>query len=224
MQTGMFKFRHILIFMLKKIIRWLFLNLQLNLTKKNGFNPMKTYGSNPMPTVEKPRLKFTGYQPASQAPTLGNEGGSPILPPGTTALTRNYAEHWRDAYNEVKYCFEEGMIPEAAMYELLEAMPSETLRELVRKIAGTDASFLMTFTKQVRLVDAVLNQLVYADGRLKETAARQRIRRARARLLLPRRSDRRPRRASARRRGSTCISPAHCRSAVSARVSRPRGA
>lgn len=127
-----------------------------------------------MPTVEKPKLKFTGYQPVFtgvQSPPPGNEGGSPILPPGTTALTRNYAEHWRDAYNEVKYCFEEGMIPEAAMYELLEAMPSETLRELVRKIAGTDASFLMTFTKQVRLVDAVLNQLVYADGRLKETAA-----------------------------------------------------
>lgn len=101
----------------------------------------------------------------------GHELPLAILPPGMTSLKPTFEDHWEQAFEECKFNLSQGIIPEDKAYELLEALPSETLRELVRKIAGTDASFLTTFTKQVRLVDAVLNQLVYPDGRIRENAS-----------------------------------------------------
>lgn len=74
------------------------------------------------------------------------------------------------AFEEVKLGIQEGTLSQAAVLELFNAAPSETLRSLVQKVAGTDASFLMTFTRQVQLVEAVLNQLVHPDGRLKPGA------------------------------------------------------
>lgn len=94
-----------------------------------------------------------------------------ILPKGVEALSIPTRPSWEDSFDATKYYLAEGIIPPAKAHELLESLPSETLRELISKIAGTDASFLATFTKQVRLVDAVLNQLVHPDGRLKESGA-----------------------------------------------------
>lgn len=94
-----------------------------------------------------------------------------ILPPGVKPLAKSHYNAWDPAFEEVKLGLSEGFIPPAKAYELLQSLPSETLRKLVEDVAGTNASFLTTFTKQVRLVDAVLNQLVYPDGRIKESAA-----------------------------------------------------
>ena len=96
---------------------------------------------------------------------------TPILPGNIAPLKAPNRTSWDSAFEEVKYALSEGLVSQEKAYELLESLPSETLRELVRKVAGTDASFLTTFTKQVRLVDAVLNQLVHTDGRIKESAA-----------------------------------------------------
>lgn len=110
-------------------------------------------GSNPNPPLNRPDVL-----PA-------------ILPPGTTPLESKYKNSWQPAFDEVKMGLELGTIPAADAYELLEALPSETLRELVNRIAGLEASFLTTFTRQIRLTDAVLTQLVYPDGRIRETAS-----------------------------------------------------
>lgn len=60
-----------------------------------------------------------------------------------------------------------GNLPDKLLISFLEQLPQETLRTIVQRVAGTDTSFIMTFTKQVKLVDAVLNSIVYPDGRLK---------------------------------------------------------
>lgn len=75
------------------------------------------------------------------------------------------------ALEEVRVGLHEGTITQAEALELFAAIPSETMRILVQKASGMDASFLLTFTRQVQLVEAVLNQLVYPDGRLKPGAA-----------------------------------------------------
>ena len=68
---------------------------------------------------------------------------------------------------ELVYRAQVGQLPDSVLFEFLQHLPQETLRQVVQKIAGTDTSFIMTFTKQVKLVDAVLNNLVHPDGRLK---------------------------------------------------------
>lgn len=93
-----------------------------------------------------------------------------ILPPGIEPLSKNTLSAWHNSFEEVKLGLSEGYIPAEQALELMMALPSETLRSLVEEVAGTNASFLTTFTKQVRLVDAVLTQLVYPDGRIKESA------------------------------------------------------
>lgn len=64
----------------------------------------------------------------------------------------------------------EGMLEPSQYQMIVESLPNEMLRELVRKVAGTDESFLITFKKQVALVDAVINQLVDKNGNLKPQA------------------------------------------------------
>ena len=72
-------------------------------------------------------------------------------------------------FAEVALALQYGSIHPDTAVTLLESLPQETLRNLVHRVAGLENSFLMTFSKQVRLIDAVLNQLVYPDGRLKES-------------------------------------------------------
>ena len=72
---------------------------------------------------------------------------------------------------EIKTSLSLGMIPQDLALDLINALPPETLRVLVQKVSGTDASFLLTFTRQVQLAEAVLNTLVYPDGRLRPEAA-----------------------------------------------------
>ena len=92
-----------------------------------------------------------------------------ILPRGVPPL-QSHKPSRTAAYDEIKSNIQEGLLDQEAIVELFSVMPTETLRSIVQKVAGTDASFLMTFTRQVQLVEAVLNQLVYPDGRLKPGA------------------------------------------------------
>lgn len=75
----------------------------------------------------------------------------------------------RTAYNEVAYALSAGIIPPKLATVLLESLPPETLREIIHKTAGLNASLLHTLQRQVYLVDAVLNQMLYPDGRLRPT-------------------------------------------------------
>lgn len=96
-----------------------------------------------------------------------------ILPGGISPLRQPVQDPGNlqsAAYQEVKLGLETGSINQASALALMNSLPSETLRLLVQKVAGTDASFLMTFTRQVQLVEAVLSQLVHPDGRLKASA------------------------------------------------------
>lgn len=92
------------------------------------------------------------------------EGVEPLKSPEPISQTS-------DAYQEVKTSLSLGMIPQDLALDLINALPPETLRVLVQKVSGTDASFLLTFTRQVQLAEAVLNSLVYPDGRLRPEAA-----------------------------------------------------
>lgn len=64
-----------------------------------------------------------------------------------------------------------GFVKDYEIEEILNAIPREIMRRKIYQYAGLDASFLMTLTQQVRLVDSVVNQLVHTDGTLKPVSA-----------------------------------------------------
>lgn len=86
----------------------------------------------------------------------------PLTPP-------NPAQHASEV-DEICSMMQLGMLDYSDILKIVEALPAEHLRELVRKVAGTDESFLLTFKKQVALVDAVISQLVDQNGNLKPRA------------------------------------------------------
>lgn len=53
---------------------------------------------------------------------------------------------------------------------LISFFPRERMRKLVHEYAGLDASMLMTLTQQVKLMDAVVGQLIDTDGTLKQVS------------------------------------------------------
>lgn len=56
------------------------------------------------------------------------------------------------------------MLPQATQMAIVMAMSPAARREMVAKIAGLDASVLMTFKAQISLVDTVLRRIVSDDG------------------------------------------------------------
>lgn len=56
------------------------------------------------------------------------------------------------------------MLPPATQMAIVMAMSPATRREMVAKIAGLDASVLMTFKQQINMVDTVLRRIVSDDG------------------------------------------------------------
>ena len=56
------------------------------------------------------------------------------------------------------------MLPPATQMAIVMAMSPAARREMVAKIAGLDASVLMTFKAQISLVDTVLRRIVGEDG------------------------------------------------------------
>lgn len=53
---------------------------------------------------------------------------------------------------------------------IIDAMSPSARREMVAKIAGLEASVLMTFKQQIQLVDTVLRRIVNPDGTVTATA------------------------------------------------------
>ena len=68
------------------------------------------------------------------------------------------------AFEDVLGALKQDLLPSDASMALLEAMNPALQRELVSRIAGLEASVLMTIKAQLVLVDAVLRRVVNPDG------------------------------------------------------------
>lgn len=101
---------------------------------------------------------------------------SAILPEGVQPLkavspfTGLVPEELQDAFDEVALAISNGRIHESAITRLITDLSPNTLRAIVSEIAGTSTSFLVMFQRQLTMIDNVLNQMVYPDGRLKQGA------------------------------------------------------
>lgn len=85
----------------------------------------------------------------------------------TEAYGPSKTSEFSSATNTIQYSIVSGTYNENEIMKLLNSLPQETLRKLIYRFAGMDASFLTMLTKQIRLVEAVLNQLVTPDGQLR---------------------------------------------------------
>jgi len=56
------------------------------------------------------------------------------------------------------------MLPDQIQLDIVEAMSASTKRALVQKMAGLDASVLVTFKQQLRLIEAVTSRVVTPEG------------------------------------------------------------
>lgn len=68
------------------------------------------------------------------------------------------------AAEDVIAALRQDLLPTEVQLELVNAMSPTARRDMVSKIAGLDASVLMTFKQQISLVDTVLRRIVNEDG------------------------------------------------------------
>lgn len=68
------------------------------------------------------------------------------------------------AVEDVIGALKQDLLPEDVQLALISAMSPSARRDMVSKIAGLDASVLMTFKQQINLVDTVLRRIVNDDG------------------------------------------------------------
>ena len=68
------------------------------------------------------------------------------------------------AVEDVIGALRQDMLPADVQLALVNAMSPSARRDMVSKIAGLDASVLMTFKQQISLVDTVLRRIVNEDG------------------------------------------------------------
>lgn len=68
------------------------------------------------------------------------------------------------AYQDLLGALRNDMVPVEAQVALVEALPPATKREVVNKLAGLDASVLMTLKDQLQLVDSVLRRIITPEG------------------------------------------------------------
>ena len=66
--------------------------------------------------------------------------------------------------NEVIGALKQDLLPLHVQMKLVNAMSPAARRDMVAKIAGLEASVLMTFRQQIQLVDTVLRRIVNEDG------------------------------------------------------------
>ncbi|QYW06460.1 hypothetical protein uan_048 [Pseudomonas phage UAntarctica] len=66
-------------------------------------------------------------------------------------------------------CLRNDMLTEEIQLQIIEAMSPQVRRSIVAKLAGLDASVLMTFKQQISLVDNVLRRIVTPEGQLIKT-------------------------------------------------------
>lgn len=97
------------------------------------------------------------------------EGVRPLRVLGEAGLSLTDPSLYR-AVEDVIGALKEDLLPESIQNQLVEAMSPAARREMVAKIAGLDASVLMTFKQQVHLVDTVLRRIVNPDGTVTASA------------------------------------------------------
>lgn len=76
-----------------------------------------------------------------------------------------------DSVQDVLGALRNEMLPSVVQHLIVEAMAADVRREIVQAMAGLDASILMTFKNQIKLIDSVLARVINADGsaRIKES-------------------------------------------------------
>jgi hypothetical protein len=70
----------------------------------------------------------------------------------------------RSSVEDVIGALRQDMLSYQVQERIIEAMSPTTRRDMVAKIAGLEASVLMTFKQQIQLVDTVLRRIVNSDG------------------------------------------------------------
>ena len=76
----------------------------------------------------------------------------------------------RQAVQDVIGALRQDLLPLNVQQAIVDAMSPAARRDLVAKIAGLEASVLMTFKQQIQLVDTVLRRIVNPDGTVTATA------------------------------------------------------
>lgn len=66
-------------------------------------------------------------------------------------------------WDEIRSAIENGMLPDAALLRLIEAMPQATQRDMVHRVAGMDASLLLSFKNTMRLIEKTLEEVLASD-------------------------------------------------------------
>lgn len=85
--------------------------------------------------------------------------------PVTSMATLKYADRELfDGIENLMVNLKHDMLPECIQMEIVEAMSPSTKRALVQKMAGLDASVLVTFKQQLALIDAVTRRVVTPEG------------------------------------------------------------
>lgn len=88
---------------------------------------------------------------------------SPI--PVTNMATLKYADRaLYDGIENLKVNLKHDMLPECIQMEIVDAMSPSAKRAIVQQMAGLDASVLVTFKAQLKLIDAVCNRVINPDG------------------------------------------------------------
>lgn len=89
-----------------------------------------------------------------------------MYPPMTPNGPETAGVYFRDSrvYREMIAMLKQDLVPLEDQMGLLEAMTPTAQRNLVSRISTLDASILLTFKKQIQLVDTVLRRLVNEDG------------------------------------------------------------
>lgn len=101
--------------------------------------------------------------PVGRHPTKYPPMASPI--PVTNMATLKYADpKMYDGIQELIVQLKNDMLPENIQLEIVDAMSASTKRALVQDMAGLDASVLVTFKAQLKLIDAVCSRVINPDG------------------------------------------------------------
>jgi hypothetical protein len=74
------------------------------------------------------------------------------------------------AVQDVIGALKQDILPSDVQLAIIESMSPAARRDMVSKIAGLEASVLMTFKAQIKLVDTVLRRIVNDDGTVSASA------------------------------------------------------
>lgn len=110
------------------------------------------------PGWDKPVAELSTAHPASYRP-MANP------PPVTNLGSLQFAD--RPLYDAIQMLIANlklDMLPDNIQEDILEFMSQSTKRQLVQKMAGLDASVLVTFKQQLRLIEAVTSRVVTPEG------------------------------------------------------------